>query len=501
VLFGTKIVTIAVASVFVTAATGLWVQRTVIRTQGIEMTRDSMRGAVLSAENARRAVANMWRRGVFDQAKLKASAATQSDYKQSALFTTVPVVAAFGSIAEIAAKQGYEFHIAAHHPRNPNNAPRPDEEALLRVLEDDQAPEYFAVDAKTNELVYARPIELTADCLMCHGDPAGTKSGKDLLGFRMEGWHSGDRHGAFVLRAKLDPVDAAVQAGLLRAIYWLAPLSLAIGFGVYVSISRINKQFRTVIQSVADGSEQMKEAIAQVSAASHTLAHGASEQAASLEETSASGEEVASITRKNADSAQLAARQVDLVDRKVRDANEALAEMAAAMQQINSSSGKIGNIIRVIDAIAFQTNILALNAAVEAARAGGAGAGFAVVAGEVRNLAQRSANAAKESAALIEESIASSSDGSAKLKHMEGVIREITESAAKVKIAIDEVNLASQEQTRGMEQIARALLQMDRVTQAAAASAAETASACEQLSAQTTAMNVNVQSLREVVGG
>jgi methyl-accepting chemotaxis protein/methyl-accepting chemotaxis protein-1 (serine sensor receptor) len=296
-------------------------------------------------------------------------------------------------------------------------------------------------------------------------------------------------------------VDAAVQAGLLRAIYWLAPLSLAIGFGVYVSISRINKQFRTVIQSVADGSEQMKEAIAQVSAASHTLAHGASEQAASLEETSASGEEVASITRKNADSAQLAARQVDLVDRKVRDANEALAEMAAAMQQINSSSGKIGNIIRVIDAIAFQTNILALNAAVEAARAGGAGAGFAVVAGEVRNLAQRSANAAKESAALIEESIASSSDGSAKLKHMEGVIREITESAAKVKIAIDEVNLASQEQTRGMEQIARALLQMDRVTQAAAASAAETASACEQLSAQTTAMNVNVQSLREVVGG
>jgi hypothetical protein len=501
VLLGTKIVSIAVASVFLTAGTGLWIQRTVIRNQGISMTHDSMQLAVLSAENARRSVAKMWQLGVFDQAKLKAGVAAQSDYKQSSLFTTIPVVAAFGSIAEVSAKTGYDFHIAAHNPRNPNNAPRKGDEEILKAMEIDKLPDYFAVDRKLNEAVYARPIELTVDCLMCHGDPASSKTGKDPLGFRMEDWHTGDRHGAFILRAKLDRVDAAVKAGLEQGVIWLAPLSLLIGFGVYLAISRMNGQFRTVIQSVADGSEQMKEAIAQVSAASHTLAHGASEQAASLEETSASGEEIASITRKNADSARLAAAQVDLVDRKVHDANGALAEMATAMEEINASSGKIGNIIKVIDAIAFQTNILALNAAVEAARAGGAGSGFAVVAGEVRSLAQRSAKAAKESAALIQESIERSSQGNAKLTHMEGVIREITESTAKVKVAIDEVNLASQEQTRGIEQVSRALLQMDQVTQAAAASAEETASACEQLSAQTMSMNANVQGLRAVVGG
>lgn len=501
VLLGTKIVTIAVASVFVTAGTGLWIQGTVIRAQGIAMTRDSMRGAVLSAENARQSVASMWQIGVFDQARLKADARSHSDYKQTNLFRTVPVVAAFNSISEVSSKQGYEFRVTANHPRNPNNAPKPGEDNILRLLDENRMAEYFAVDSKTNQLIYARPIELTADCLMCHGDPGGSKTGKDLLGFQMEGWHTGDRHGAFVLRAKLDRVDAAVKAGMVQALYWLVPLSLCIGLTVYFLIARINGHFRHVIQSVADGSAQMKEAIAQVSAASHTLAQGATEQAASLEETSASGEEIASITRKNADSAQLAAAQVDLVDRKVGDANTALAEMASAMQEINVSSGKIGNIIKVIDAIAFQTNILALNAAVEAARAGGAGAGFAVVAGEVRSLAQRSAKAAKETAALIEESIARSSEGSAKLCHMESVIRAITESAAKVKVAIDEVNVASQEQTRGIEQVARALLQMDQVTQAAAASAEETASACEQLSAQTLAMNTNVQGLRLVVGG
>jgi methyl-accepting chemotaxis protein len=256
-----------------------------------------------------------------------------------------------------------------------------------------------------------------------------------------------------------------------------------------------------MIHSISQGSSQMKEAIAQVSVANQALAQGATEQAASLEETSASGEQIAAITRKNADSARLAAQEMDLVDRKVHDANGAVAEMAGAMKQINSASGQIAGIIKVIDEIAFQTNILALNAAVEAARAGAAGAGFAVVAGEVRSLAQRSAKAAHDTGPLIEESVARSSEGSAKLAQMENVIRAITLSTAKVKVAVDEVNQASQEQQRGMEQIARALVQMDHVTQTAAASAEETASACEELSAQTLAMNESVQGLQAVVGG
>src|SRR6516165_355822 len=135
--------------------------------------------------------------------------------------------------------------------------------------------------------------------------------------------------------------------------------------------------------------------------------------------------------------------------------NASLDAMIQAVGEINSSSEKISKIIRVIDEIAFQTNILALNAAVEAARAGEAGMGFAVVADEVRNLAQRCAQAAKDTAGLIEESIATSRDGNSRLDQMATSVRGMTESATQVKSLVDEVNLGSQEQARGMEQISR----------------------------------------------
>ena len=188
------------------------------------------------------------------------------------------------------------------------------------------------------------------------------------------------------------------------------------------------------------------------------------------------------------------------VDRHIQDGNRTLEEMVGSMQEINSSSDKISKIIKVIDEIAFQTNILALNAAVEAARAGEAGMGFAVVADEVRNLAQRSAQAAKDTAAMIEESIAKSNEGSAKLHKVTEVIRAITDSAVKVKTLVDEVNLGSQEQARGIEQISKAVTQMDSVTQTTAANAEESASASEELSAQAEALKQIVTDLQSMVG-
>jgi methyl-accepting chemotaxis protein/methyl-accepting chemotaxis protein-1 (serine sensor receptor) len=242
-------------------------------------------------------------------------------------------------------------------------------------------------------------------------------------------------------------------------------------------------------------------ASAQISSGGQALAQGSSEQSASLEETSASSQEMAAMTRKNANNSRQAADLMSVVDQRVIDANTTLTEMVASMNEINTSSDKISKIIKVIDAIAFQTNILALNAAVEAARAGEAGMGFAVVAEEVRNLAQRSAQAAKDTAALIEESIGRSNEGTAKLGKVEEAIRSITESAQKVKTLVDEVNLSSSEQARGSEQIANSIVQIEQVTQQAAANAEESAAAGEELNAQAKGMMCVVSSLRAMVDG
>ena len=301
------------------------------------------------------------------------------------------------------------------------------------------------------------------------------------------------------MRAAAETSQSQSATNALIAVGLILLAVLAAIAGAWV-LRATTTELRQIGADLGRGARRVGAASGQVSSASQALAQGASEQAASLEETSASAEEITSMTRKNAENSGAAAGVMEQVDRTVSDANRTLAEMVVSMQEINASSDKIARIIKVIDEIAFQTNILALNAAVEAARAGEAGMGFAVVADEVRNLAQRCAQAAKDTATLIEESISKANEGRAKLEDVNSSIAAITESARTVKTLVDEVNLGSQDQARGIDQIAKAIAQMERVTQKTAASAEESASASEEMSSQARAFQTLVDQLQGMVG-
>ncbi len=302
--------------------------------------------------------------------------------------------------------------------------------------------------------------------------------------------------------------DAAVSEADARgkraqAAIWALTAVVIAGLAVFAVtlLRKVNARLRDAVRGLSDAANGTAAAAAEISSSSQALAQGASEQAASLERTSASSEEIGSMTQRNAENAKLAAGKVGQAARLVAEANARLEQMVASMNEINSASDKVAKIIKTIDEIAFQTNILALNASVEAARAGEAGQGFSVVADEVRNLARRCAQAAGETAGLIEESVAKSNAGKARLKQVDEAVHSITESAQQAKTLVDAISVSSAEQARGLEQVRKAISEMQRVTQASAAHAEQSAAASQELSSQASSMETLVVDLRCLVDG
>ncbi|MCK9362394.1 MAG: methyl-accepting chemotaxis protein [Syntrophales bacterium] len=266
-------------------------------------------------------------------------------------------------------------------------------------------------------------------------------------------------------------------------------------------IKSITAPLNRVIKGLSDGGSQVASASAQVLAASQALAEGSSEQASALEETSASLEELSSMTSQNAENANQANSVTLETGRVVNEANRSMQELTGAMQQITTGSEDMAKIIKTIDEIAFQTNLLALNAAVEAARAGEAGAGFAVVADEVRNLALRSAEAAKNTEDMIDESIKRIKNGSEIVTKTNEAFDRVLNGAKQVGGLVSEIAAASNEQAQGIAQISKAIAEMDKVVQQNAANAEESAAASEELSAQALQMKGYVGDMITVVRG
>lgn len=298
-------------------------------------------------------------------------------------------------------------------------------------------------------------------------------------------------------------ISATIRSGSAQAqvLSWICGL-LVVGasFAAFAAAGRSSAILRELSGQLLTGANQIAQAAGQVASSSSSLAQAASQQAAALEETSASSEQINSNARRNSEHSRSAQELVVRSQDRLEETNRKLGETVAAMAEISDSSDKIRKVIKVIDEIAFQTNILALNAAVEAARAGEAGMGFGVVADEVRSLAQRCAQAAGDTSQLIEGSIAKSRVGKAKVDEVAVSIGAIVAESAKVKTLVEEVNLGSTQQAQGVEQTARVLAQMDAVTQRTAASAEEGAAAAEELNAQSETLREIVSRLAGVIG-
>ena len=362
-------------------------------------------------------------------------------------------------------------------------------------------PEEYSISAsyKLGNLINT---EATSSALAGTSD---TRIIQDYLGNPvLSSWCPVDVFGTkWALLCEIDEAVAFASSHLLIKVITtvvIATIIITVLIAVLITAG-INKPIVRVIRDLRQGADEVASASRQVSQSSQSIAQGATEQAAGLEETSSSLEEIASMSRSNSENAQRAGEMSESTGTAIQDGNSAVEKMSAAISAIQKSSEDTKNIINIIDDIAYQTNLLALNAAVEAARAGEAGKGFAVVAEEVRNLAQRSAEAAKDTSRTLAEALENAQIGGEISSTVSSALDNIIKNVKEETDLIQRVSFASKEQNEGISQVNIAVSQMDDITQNSAAASEQLASSAEQLNAQAEQMHFSVIELSQIISG